>query len=111
MDAPDRTLTIPEIRSKMLAVSEEIRLCGCTCGTCDELVRDIEHLANSTYRVQTKRRTKVETLNRPVSAWLRWRIQGYAKRYPNASFVDIGVRFKVNPARISEIIVGKRGEH
>jgi hypothetical protein len=46
--------------------------------------------------------------HRPLTPRLKAAIRSYAKLQPDASQVQIGRRFGVNPGRVSEALAGKR---
>jgi hypothetical protein len=69
-------------------------------------INELSFLADElSRRSPTKRAPNV---SQPMTDELAERIRAYARSHPNATQVQIGVRFEVNPGRVSEALRGYR---
>ena len=94
-------MRVPEIQDRLRYIAMTLRDIRMFT-TANELDALVEQLSR---RSPTKRAPNV---SQPMTDELAERIRAYARSHPNATQVQIGVRFEVNPGRVSEALRGYR---
>lgn len=87
-------MKLPEIAARLREKADEY------------LDPELARLADAIRRRPPARRAPPTSV--PMSDELRAEIRRYAEKHPDASYVEIGRFFKVNPGRVSEAVRGFR---
>ena len=88
--------TIPEIRERLHELAD---LHG---------IDELAELAEETRRRAGRRPAPVKS--RSLSEREKERIRAYTLAHPTLHYQEIADHFAINPGRVSEIVIGKRGE-
>lgn len=94
-------MVIPEVRRHLLKIARQLEKIGC-----GSIGRRIRRLEKELYRRRGMRRTAVRSQR--VTPELKREMRQFKRARPDASIQRVGNRFKVNPARVSEAVIGKR---
>ena len=94
-------MIIPEVRRRLLKIARELEARGKA-----SIGRRIRRLEKELYRRSGVRRTAVRS--RSATPDLKRQIRQFKRTRPDTSIQRIGNRFKVNSARVSEALIGKR---
>lgn len=99
--AKGASVIIPEVRRRLLGIARQLEGGGFT-----SIGRRIRRLEKQLYRRNGTPRTPVRS--RPATPELDKQIRQFKRDHPTLSIQRIGNRFKVNSARVSEALIGKR---
>ena len=94
-------MIIPEVRRELLEVAKELGQAGQVWAA-----RRIRQLELELYRRRRMPVTPVKS--RPSTPEVRAKIRVFKRQHPDASLQEIADRFRVNSARVSEALIGKR---
>jgi len=94
-------MIIPEVRVRLLKIARELENSGRA-----SLGRKIRRLEKELYRRNGTPRTAVRS--QAATPDLKRQIRQFKRARPDASIQRISNRFKVNSARVSEALIGKR---
>jgi len=94
-------MIIPEVRRRLLKIARQLKNAGLV-----KVARQIRYLEKQLYRRNGTPRTPVRS--RSATPDLKRQIRQFKRARPDASIQRIGNRFKVNSARVSEALIGKR---
>jgi hypothetical protein len=95
---------IPELRRDLLAIAD--RLPFAARAEREALAEKLRWIESEMHRRPAV--TKAATRSPPMNPVLAARIRNYHYDHPTRAFHEIAAKFKVNSARVSEAIAGKR---
>jgi hypothetical protein len=100
-------VTTPEVRDALTALAERLRADYVSARERRLIAAEIDTLVLELYRRPPARpRTRVRS--RRMTPALARRIRTYAWAHPDQSIQQIADKFRVNTARVSEAVTGKR---
>ena len=94
-------MIIPEVRRRLLKIARQLESNGSA-----SIGRRIRRLEKELYRRNGVGRTPVRS--RSATPDLKRQIRQFKRTRPDTSIQRIGNRFKVDSARVSEALIGKR---